>query len=632
MKLVIGARYLNSVTGLTNYSWPLEPVQMIMTRVNGKVFSVSDLSCAYRQVPLSPETQNLTSFIIGGEQYTYTRGFLGLCGLPNFFSRLMTIHFDPLIKKKQAITYIGYTILQSQNKNEMFTVINEYHTLLRKAEFIAAPDKTFFFLKKVEFLGHVISPEGIQPIAKRVKDLKILKSPESKRDVKKVLGCLEFYSCYIKNLHVDSQLFYDLIKDSTPFHWTHEHEKLFQSIKDRISVFKLLAVPSTDYPFHNHVDSSNVGTGCILIQQFPEGKRIIPFNSRLFDRAEQKMSTLHNKLCGIVSALQTYENYIIGSPFPIYLYCYHKPILYLWGRKGQLSHRFFRYQVIITKFQNLKIIWTPGSNHAFPDILSRNVTVEEYQKHRLQHKKIPRGKEFYDELGSPVIYRIQPNDNLNETCNNFYPIHSQQGADNKVLRLPNDGQNFTLNSLSNEFPTTTIQSATDCFHLGRTINQFRRPCLPSTQSLSSVEDSEPIYGSINSLNTNEDYNTFGETYNNEDDAAADDDEDNLICEINTHADHSRWCKTKAAHDAVLGKVDVSLAKKPLTVNEAPHLDTKSLITKLDDVAKTVDLDVSTILAEQTKDPVLGTVRFWLRKGISPEAKSPDIQQSEGFLR
>ena len=46
VKLVIDARYLNSVTDLSNYSWPLEPVQMIMTRVNGKFLSVSDLSCA----------------------------------------------------------------------------------------------------------------------------------------------------------------------------------------------------------------------------------------------------------------------------------------------------------------------------------------------------------------------------------------------------------------------------------------------------------------------------------------------------------------------------------------------------------------------------------------------------------
>ena len=303
--------------------------------------SVSDLSCAYHQVPLSPETQKLTSFKNGGKQHTCTRGFYGLCGLANFFSRLMAIHFDPLMKKKQAITYIDDTKLQSQNKNEMFTVSNEYHTLIMKAGLKAAPDKTFFFLKKVEFLGHVIPPHGIQPIAKRLKDLKNLKSTESRRDVMKVLGCLGFYSCYIKNLHVDSQPFCDLIKGSTPFHWSHEHENTFKSIKDRICENTILAVASYDSPFHIHLDSSNVGTGCILIQQFPEGKRIISFNSRIFDKTENKKSTLHKELCGIVSALQTYEHYIIGSPFPIYLYCDHKPILYLWGRKELLSHRFF---------------------------------------------------------------------------------------------------------------------------------------------------------------------------------------------------------------------------------------------------------------------------------------------------
>ena len=102
VKLVIDARYLNSVSDLANYSWQLELVQMIMTRVNGKFFSVSDLSCEYHQVPLSYETQKLTSFILGGRQYTFTRGFYELCGLPNFFSRLMTIHFDPLIRKKTS--------------------------------------------------------------------------------------------------------------------------------------------------------------------------------------------------------------------------------------------------------------------------------------------------------------------------------------------------------------------------------------------------------------------------------------------------------------------------------------------------------------------------------------------------
>ena len=104
--------------------------------------------------------------------------------------------------------------------------------------------------------------------------------------------------------------------------------------------------------------------------------------------------------------------------------------------------------------------------------------------------------EFYDEHGFPVTYRIQHDDNANDTCNDFYSIHCQQGNDNNVLRLHNDGEDFTLNSLSNEFNSTMIQSATVCFRLGKTINQFRRLCLPSTQSLSSAEGSDPTYSSM----------------------------------------------------------------------------------------------------------------------------------------
>ena len=289
--------------------------------------------------------------------------------------------------------------------------------------------------------------------------------------------------------------------------------------------------------------------------------------------------------------------------------------MYLWGRKRQLSHRFFCYQVIIKKFQNLKTIWTPGSNLAFPDILSRNVTLEGYQNHQLQHKKIPRDFEFFDENGNPVFYKIQHEDNPHDTCNDFYPIHRQQGNDEKILRLQNDGESYTLNSISNEFPNLSAQSAADCFCTGKTINLFRRLCYPLSYSPVLRENYDSIYSSLSSLDTEEaECATLkvvtvptDQTEDNEEE-----DEDDHIFRIDTNVDHYRLCKAKTAHDSVLGKIDASLTKKPLTITEAPHLDTNALLAELDEVAKSVDLDVSTILAEQIKDPVLGTVRSWIR--------------------
>ena len=147
-------------------------------------------------------------------------------------------------------------------------------------------------------------------------------------------------------------------------------------------------------------------------------------------------------------------------------------------------------------------------------------------------------------------------------------------------------------------------------------------------SLGSVKDSENTY---KSLKTNEADDAVDEL-SDDADAVTDDDEDNLIYEINLKSDNHRLCRAKAAHDPVLGKNDAPLFIKTFTAMEAPHLDFKSLIAELDDFAKTIDLDVSTILTEQIKDTVLGTVQSRLHKGIISDVKSPEIQQSKQLLR
>ena len=95
VKLVIDARYLNSKTDLRRYSWPLESIGSLITKLKGNFFTTSDLCSAHNQVPLTEETQQLTSFVIGSKHYTFKGGLYGLCGLPNFFSSIMTIYFAP---------------------------------------------------------------------------------------------------------------------------------------------------------------------------------------------------------------------------------------------------------------------------------------------------------------------------------------------------------------------------------------------------------------------------------------------------------------------------------------------------------------------------------------------------------
>ena len=89
---------------------------------------------------------------------------------------------------------------------------------------------------------------------------------------------------------------------------------------------------------------------------------VISYNSRILNPQEQKFSPLDRKLLGIVHALQIYEFLIIGSPHPIHIFTDHKSLLHCFTKKGNLSPRFYRAQMQLTKFSKLKIIHTPGKN------------------------------------------------------------------------------------------------------------------------------------------------------------------------------------------------------------------------------------------------------------------------------
>ena len=141
--------------------------------------------------------------------------------------------------------------------------------------------------------------------------------------------------------------------------------------------------------------------------------------------------------------------------------------------------------------------------------------------------------------------------------------------------------------------------------MGRSVNQIRRLCGLGTQSNVSVNTSNTDCSSANSFSSAEDITSDPNSSNdNSHHISTDSEDDNIVWDISVQADKPRFCPAKQAHKLVLGKTYASLVKRFITTSDAPHLDSKALVQKLDEVAKTVDLDVSTFLTEQSKDPVL----------------------------
>ena len=69
--MVIDARLLKVITDISKHLFPLLPVRVLIPRIIGTVFSTTDLSTAYHQDALTPETQKLVHFVVGNGQYKY---------------------------------------------------------------------------------------------------------------------------------------------------------------------------------------------------------------------------------------------------------------------------------------------------------------------------------------------------------------------------------------------------------------------------------------------------------------------------------------------------------------------------------------------------------------------------------
>ena len=299
------------------------------------------------------------------------------------------------------------------------------------------------------------------------------------------------------------------------------------------------------------------------------------------------MSTLHRELCGIISALQTYEHFIIGSPHPIKIFGDHKPLLYLWARKGRLSHRFFRYQVIITQLTNLQIIWTPGKNLAFPNLLSKNVPLKDLNGHQLAHKEIPKDIRFFNQSGHEVQYLIDHNSPAADENDDFYPIVCTHLGETKALHLKNDGTEMICTIFDSKSPKA-LYNVSDSFREGKNINNRRKWQAPLM--VVEAEVHENYYSEIESDSEISD------------DEASDDD-----LALNQEIEEFR--KTN-----VYSTVSIFFV----------HESSKTLKLTTD------TLDCDNILVNQEKDSVLKIVRSWISRGKLP-TKDVESRQCKGLL-
>ena len=156
---------------------------------------------------------------------------------------------------------------------------------------------------------------------------------------------------------------------------------------------------------------------------------------------------------------------------------------------------------------------------------------------------------------------------------------------------------------------------TDCFKLGKTINQYKQLC-------SNISPASRTYG----LNGGDysDFEQYDEEYT---------DDETEITKLNFESQDPDFPRDHSVADEFFPTKtkDNPILKRPISFELFPHVDTSDLIRKLSDSARDAHSDIQTLFAEKLNDPVLQVVRKWIKTSDTRPTKTPNINQSKALL-
>jgi hypothetical protein len=131
-------------------------------------------------------------------------------------------------------------------------------------------------LKKVPFLSHVLSGDGISVDPTKVQEVLDWKALTTIHEVRSFLGLASYYRHFILDFSKIAKPMTQLLEKDKKFVWTPKCEQAFCTLWTLLTSAPVLAQPDTEKPFDVYCDASGTGLGCVLIQ---EG-RVIAYPSR----------------------------------------------------------------------------------------------------------------------------------------------------------------------------------------------------------------------------------------------------------------------------------------------------------------------------------------------------------------
>ena len=346
LRLCIDYRLLNKIT--IKDKFPLPRIDDTIDALYGaRYFTTLDLLSGYWQIEINEADKHKTAFICELGLFEFNRMPFGLTNAPSTFQRAMNNIFKKELYK-YVLVYLDDIIIYSKTFEDHLVHLRRVFELLLSAGLRLNRTKCEFFKNKIDYLGYIVSKDGIAPNMKKIESITKYPEPTNQKELGTFLGLASYYRKFVRAFAEKAHPLTALTKKSAQWKWGTEERDAFNCIKQCLTTKPILGYPDFTREFIIYTDASGYGIGAVLAQMqapaLPDtsetseansaeaGDRevVIAYTSKHLSEREAKWSTTEKECYAIIHAIEVFRPYLYGRSFTVFTD--HRPLEWLMSK------------------------------------------------------------------------------------------------------------------------------------------------------------------------------------------------------------------------------------------------------------------------------------------------------------
>ncbi|SOV09705.1 uncharacterized protein UDID_19292 [Ustilago sp. UG-2017a] len=353
LHLCVDYRGLNQITIRNRYPLPL--IDELLDRLREAwFFTRIDLRGAYNLLHIAKGDEWKTAFRTQYGLFQYNVMPFGLTNAPASFQHLMNDTFKDMLDRS-LIIYLDDLLIYSSTLKQHQEHVSAVLARLHQAGLYAKAEKCQFSTSQTEFLGFVVSDQGVSMDPNKTEVITNWPVPKSVHDVQVFLGFCNFYRKFIPQYSRTAYPLTQLLRkeaQSTPFAWNRAAQHAFEQLRSSFSTDTILHHFDPARPIIVETDASDFAVAAKL--------NPAQLNYPIFDK----------EMFAIVAAFKHWRQYLEGAKFQVQVLTDHRSLEYFTTTK-QLNRRQARWSELLADF-DFVIQYRPGAQAGLPDALTHH--------------------------------------------------------------------------------------------------------------------------------------------------------------------------------------------------------------------------------------------------------------------